>query len=83
MLRIKNVLISTSNLSHSFSECLLGYKRKEYEDENFCYPCPYPFFGGKCLKRCNCSTQQRYDTNIITQLLVPNEDYFKKASCAH
>ena len=68
MLRSKNALISSSNCSHSFSECKLGYVRFADEDDNFCHSCPYPTFGRRCLNDCNCSKHQRYDTNIITQL---------------
>ena len=66
MLRIKNVLITSSNFSHSFSECKLGYGRFAYEGDSFCRPCLYPSFGRKCVQTCNCS-KQRYDTNIIIQ----------------
>jgi hypothetical protein len=82
MLRIKNVVVTSSNFSHSFSECKLGYILFAYEDERFCRSCPYPFFGKRCLNDCNCSKHQRYDTNMITQLLVQDESYLKNASCA-
>jgi hypothetical protein len=81
MLRIKNVLITSSNFSHSFSECKLGYGRFAYEGDSFCRPCLYPSFGRKCVQTCNCS-KQRYDTNIIIQLLVQDENYLKNAACA-
>jgi len=81
MLRIKNVLITSSNFSHSFSECKLGYHRITYEVDNFCRPCLYPTFGRRCLQQCNCSTH-RYDTNSITQLQVQYESHLKNASCA-
>ena len=83
MLRIKNVLITSSNFSHSFSECKLGYVRFADEDERFCRPCPYPSFGMRCLNDCNCSKHQRYDTNIIIQLLAQDESYLRNASCSH
>jgi hypothetical protein len=82
MLRIKNVLITSSNFSHSFSECKLGYHRISYEEDSFCRPCNYPTFGKRCLNECNCSKHQRYDTNSITQLQVQDESHLKNASCA-
>ena len=82
MLRIKNVLITSSNFSHSFSECKLGYARRADEDDRFCRPCHYPSFGKRCLNKCNCSKHQRYDTNIIVQILVRDESHLKNVSCA-
>ena len=83
MLRIKNVLITSSNFIHSFSECKLGHARRADEDDRFCPPCPYLSFGKRCVNECKCYKHQRYDTNIIVQILVQGENQLKNVSCWH